>query len=161
MTATTRPGEWVHSATGLADIGPDAFNARIATDRYTSRDYQDREREAIWLRVWQAAGRVDELPKVGDWKECRIFDQSFVIVRGKDGELPRLRQCLQAPRKCAVHRRDRERETWFPLPVQLWSYDLEGRLRGVLREDLAGQIDKNENSPAPGSRRHLRRFHLH
>ena len=65
MTATTRPGEWVHSATGLADIGPDAFNARISTDRYTSRDYQDREREAIWMRVWQVAGRVDELPKVG------------------------------------------------------------------------------------------------
>ena len=84
MTAATRPGEWVETATGLADIRPGAFNMRISTDRYTSGEYQEREREAIWMRVWQIAGRVDELPKVGDWKEYRIFDQSFVVVRGKD-----------------------------------------------------------------------------
>lgn len=28
----------------------------------------------------------------------------------------------------------------------LWSYDLDGRLRGMLRESLAGPVDKNENS---------------
>ena len=37
MAAATQPGEWVHSATGLADIGADTFNTRIPTDRYTSR----------------------------------------------------------------------------------------------------------------------------
>ena len=58
---------------------------RIPTDRYTSHEYL--ERESIWMRVWQKAGRVDEVPKVGDWKEYRIFDQSFVIVRGKDDKL--------------------------------------------------------------------------
>ena len=146
MTATTRPGEWVHSATGLADIGPDAFNARIATDRYTSRDYQDREREAIWLRVWQAAGRVDELPKVGDWKEYRIFDQSFVIVRGKDEKLRGFVNACRHRGNVLCTGGTGNAKRGFLCQYHLWSYDLEGRLRGVLREDLAGQIDKHENS---------------
>ena len=34
----------------------------------------------------------------------------------------------------------------FLCQYHLWSYDLEGQLRGVLREDLAGQVDKDENS---------------
>ncbi|PRC56553.1 (2Fe-2S)-binding protein, partial [Mycobacterium sp. ITM-2017-0098] len=50
-------------------------------------DYAAREREVIWMRTWQIAGRVDELPKPGDWKKYDILDQSFRIVRGKDGEL--------------------------------------------------------------------------
>jgi hypothetical protein len=65
VTAATRPGEWVESdaGLGLSDIGPGTFNMRIDTDRYTSRHYAQREREAIWMRVWQIAGRVDELPR--------------------------------------------------------------------------------------------------
>ena len=60
---------------------------RIPTDRYTSPVFVDRERKAIWTRVWQIVGRVDELGRPGDFKEYRIFDQSFVVMRGNDGDL--------------------------------------------------------------------------
>lgn len=146
MTAATRPGEWVDTAIGLADVGSDAYNMSISTDRYTSREYQQRERDAIWMKVWQIAGRVDDLPNTGDWKEYRIFDQSFVLVRGKDG---RIRGFVNACRHrgnvlCTGGTGNVKRG--FLCQYHLWSYDLEGRLRGVLREDLAGQVDKNENS---------------
>ncbi len=146
MTAATRPGEWVHSATGLKDIGPDTFNTRIPTDRYTSREYQDRERQEIWMRVWQIAGRVDELPKVGDWKQYRIFDQSFVIVRGKDGKLRGFVNACRHRGNALCTSGTGNAKRGFLCQYHLWSYDLEGRLRGVLREDLAGRIDKDENS---------------
>ena len=146
MTSTIRPGEWVDAAMGLDDIGPDTYGMRITTDRYTSREYLEREREAIWMRVWQIAGRVDDLPKVGDWKEYQIFDQSFIIVRGKDDKL---RGFVNACR----HRGNRlcsggtgNVKRGFLCQYHLWSYDLEGKLRGVLREDLAGQVDKDDNS---------------
>ncbi len=146
MTAATRPGEWVASATRLEDIGPGTFNMRIPTDRYTSSDYQERERQAIWMRVWQIAGRVDELPKVGDWKEYRIFDQSFVIVRGKDDKLRGFVNACRHRGNVLCTGRTGNVKRGFLCHYHLWSYDLEGRLRGVLREDLAGQIDKDENS---------------
>lgn len=146
MTAATRPGEWVHTAKGLADIGPGTFNMRIPTDRYTSSDYQERERQAIWMRVWQIAGRVDELPKVGDWKEYRIFDQSFVIVRGKDDKLRGFVNACRHRGNVLCTGGTGNVKRGFLCQYHLWSYDLGGRLRGVLREDLAGQIDKDENS---------------
>lgn len=144
MTSTIRPGEWVDSASGLDDLGAGTYNMRISTDRYTSRDYAEREREAIWMRVWQVAGRVDDLPNIGDWQVYQIFDQSYIIVRGKDGDL---RGFVNACR----HRGNRlctgtgNARRGFTCQYHLWSYDLDGKLRGVLREDLAGQIDKDEN----------------
>ena len=68
------------------------------------------------MRVWQIVGRVDELPKAGDWKEYRIFDQSFVIVRGKD-DGSGFRQRLSTPRQSAVHRRYRKCQAWISLSV--------------------------------------------
>ena len=146
MTAATRPGEWVETATGLADIRPGAFNMCISTDRYTSGGYQEREREAIWMRVWQIAGRVDELPKVGDWKEYRIFDQSFVVVRGKDEKLRGFVNACRHRGNALCTGGTGNVKRGFLCQYHLWSYDLEGRLRGVLREDLAGQVSKDENS---------------
>ena len=59
---TARPGEWVNTVDALPD-DHDLYPMRIPTDRYTSVEFQGREREAIWMRVWQIVGRVDELPK--------------------------------------------------------------------------------------------------
>ncbi|MGW0174770.1 aromatic ring-hydroxylating oxygenase subunit alpha [Rhodococcus sp. NPDC003322] len=139
-----RPGDWVDTGRGLADIGPDEFTMRVPTDRYTSREYADRERDAVWMKIWQIAGRVDELPAVGDWKVYQILDQSFILVRGKD---ERIRGFVNACRHrgnplCA----GRGNSKRFLCQYHLWSYDLDGKLRGVLHEKVLGPIDKDENS---------------
>jgi nitrite reductase/ring-hydroxylating ferredoxin subunit len=145
MTSTIRPGEWVDTALRLEDIPANTYGMQIGTDRYTSRDFQERERETIWMRVWQVAGRDDELPKAGDWKVYQIFDQSYIIVRGKD---EKLRGFVNACR----HRGNMlckgtgNAKRGFLCQYHLWSYDLEGKLRGILREEFAGEIDKNENA---------------
>ena len=143
MTATALPGEWVDHAPGLDDLAGD-YNLRISTDRYRSREYAERERAAIWMTTWQVAGRTDELPKVGDWKVHTIVDQSFIIVRGKD---EKLRGFVNACR----HRGNMlcqgtgNAKRGFLCQYHLWSYDLEGKLKGLLREADAGPLDKNEN----------------
>ncbi|MCV7154577.1 aromatic ring-hydroxylating oxygenase subunit alpha [Mycolicibacterium pyrenivorans] len=146
----TRPGDWLDPdsglGSGLEDIQPGTFNMTIPTDRYTSREYAQREREAIWLRVWQIVGRADDLPRPGDWKKYNIQDQSFIVVRGKD---EKLRGFVNACRHrgnalCITETGNAKRG--FLCQYHLWSYDLEGKLRGVLREDLVGQVDKTENS---------------
>ena len=78
---------WSERTIGFGEIDFAALPLKIATDRYTSPEFQAREREQVWLKSWQVAGRADELPAAGDWKEYRIFDQSFLIVRGNDGML--------------------------------------------------------------------------
>ncbi len=74
-----RPGNWMDTEPYLAQMDFKGFNLRVSTDRYRSREYQLRERDSLWMRVWQIAGREDEIPATGDWVEYRLFDQSWVI----------------------------------------------------------------------------------
>lgn len=140
---TTLPGSWVDNATSLDDIGPDRYRMQIPTERYTSAEFAAVERESIWLKTWQVAGRVDELATPGDWKQYRILDQSFIVVRGKDDKI---RGFVNACRHrgnllCPEARGNTKRN--FLCNYHLWSYDLQGKLTGMLREDLAGPIDKD------------------
>ena len=143
MTSTALPGEWVDHAPGLDDLAG-RFNVRISTDRYRSREYAERERAAIWMKTWQVAGRADELPKVGDWKVHTIYDQSFIIVRGKD---EKLRGFVNACRHRgnALCQGTGNAKRGFLCQYHLWSYDLDGKLKGLLREAQAGPLDKTEN----------------
>ena len=125
----------------FGDIDFSAFNWQVATDRYTSREIQDRERETIWSKVWQIVGREDELPRSGDWKVHTIFDQSYLVVRGRDGVL---RGFINACRHrgnilCSEKKGHSGR---FTCPYHLWTYGLDGKLIGVARPDLVGDIDK-------------------
>lgn len=149
MLQARRPGEWAEqnsgTGLGLAEVKPGTYKMTIPTDRYTSPEYAARERDAIWMKVWQIAGRVEDLPKVGDWKKYEVHDQSFIIARGKD---QKLRGFVNACRHrgnalCITETGNAKRG--FLCQYHLWSYDLEGRLRGMLREELVGTIDKADN----------------
>lgn len=139
---SVKPGDWVKTTRLITEIDFDKLNLRIPTDRYTSREYQQRERELIWMKTWQIVGRADELPEAGDWKEYRIFDQSFVVVRGSDGKLRGfVNACRHRGNKLC---QDKGRSPRFTCPYHLWSYNLEGHLVGVARPDLVGPINKDE-----------------
>ncbi len=122
MPASTRPGEWVDPASGLGlgldDVQSGTFNMTISTDRYTcAASTPSASGEAIWMRTWQVAGRVDELPKVGDWKKYRDL-RPVLHHRPRQGrQAARLRQRLPASRQRAVHERHRQRQARIPLPV--------------------------------------------
>jgi nitrite reductase/ring-hydroxylating ferredoxin subunit len=150
MTQAVRPGQWVEPDSGIGlgieDVGAGTFNMRISTDRYTSRECAQLERDRIWMRVWQIVGRVNELPKTGDWKQYRILDQSFVIVRGRDEKLRGFVNACRHRGNILCNAPTGNAKRGFLCQYHLWSYDLQGKLRGVLRENLAGQINKSENS---------------
>jgi phenylpropionate dioxygenase-like ring-hydroxylating dioxygenase large terminal subunit len=126
----------------FSEIDFSALNWRIGTDRYVSPEIQEREREQIWSKVWQIVGRADELPEGGDWKVYTLFDQSYLIVRGKDGVI---RGFINACRHrgnilCAEKKGHSGR---FTCPYHLWTYGLDGKLLAVARPDLVGDIDKH------------------
>jgi phenylpropionate dioxygenase-like ring-hydroxylating dioxygenase large terminal subunit len=135
-----RPGEQIDKAPYLWELDFRPFQMRVTTDRYASRDYHERERDLLWMRVWQVAGRADELPQAGDWMEYRIFDQSYVIVRGNDGTI---RGFVNACR----HRGNmicegKGHSNRFTCPYHRWQYDLDGRLLVVPRPDFKGSIEE-------------------
>lgn len=134
----------IEKSRGLGDTGFDRSNLSVSTDRYTCRDYAQREREQIWMKTWQAAAREDEIPAPGDWKEYRIYDQSFILVRGSDN---RVRGFVNACTHrgnvlCAQKAGNNGR---FTCPYHHWTFDLTGQLVGVGRPDLVGPLDKSQH----------------
>lgn len=129
----------------FAEIECEGLNWKIPTDRYTSAEIQQQERELVWNKVWQVVGRADELPESGDWKVYKVFDQSFVIVRGRDGQLRGfVNSCRH--RGNILCSESKGHSGRFTCPYHLWTYGLDGRLLAVARPDLVGDIDKGEHS---------------
>ncbi len=136
MTTThpVRPGEWFDNGMGLDDIDADRYRMTISTDRYTDPEYVQRERDNIWLRVWQVAGREADLPEVGDWKEYRLLDQSFLLVRGKDRTIRGFVNVCRHRGNVLCNGKGNAKRGLL-CQYHLWSYDLEGKLKGVLRQE--------------------------
>jgi len=136
----TRPGECVDKGPLIAEIDFSPFQMRVATDRYHSHEYHQRERELLWMRAWQVAGRADDIPGPGDWMEYRLFDQSFVLVRGRDGVV---RGFVNACR----HRGNalcegKGRTARFTCPYHNWSYGLDGKLLAIAKPDFDGTVEE-------------------
>ncbi|MDE8652516.1 aromatic ring-hydroxylating oxygenase subunit alpha [Novosphingobium album (ex Liu et al. 2023)] len=136
----TRAGEFVDNAPRIAELDFSAMRMRVPTDRYHSAEFAARERALLWMRSWQFVGRADDIPQAGDWMEYRLFDQSFVLVRGRDG---RIRGFVNACR----HRGNafcegKGRSARFTCPYHNWSYGLDGKLLAVARPDFTGTLEE-------------------
>ena len=53
----------------------------IDAEAYICEDYARAERDKLWRKVWQMAGRVEEIPEVGNYLTYDILDDSILIVR--------------------------------------------------------------------------------
>lgn len=75
----------------LADV--DRCTDPVATARllppevYTSEDFWEFEKEAIFYREWLCIGHVNEIPRSGDQLPLTILDEPIVMLRDLSGEV--------------------------------------------------------------------------
>ena len=50
-------------------------------EAFTSVEYARAERDRLWPKVWQMAGRVEEIPEVGNFITYDIGDDSIIVIR--------------------------------------------------------------------------------
>jgi len=127
--------------TGVDDflVRSDGF---LPKERYTTTEFTDWELERLWPRVWQIAGRVEELGAPGDFVEYAVGDDSIVVVRTQTGDLAAFHNACR-------HRGTRLADGWgafangeIRCPYHAWTYALDGRLVHVPdREEFAGLPD--------------------
>jgi phenylpropionate dioxygenase-like ring-hydroxylating dioxygenase large terminal subunit len=135
-----RPGDRIDQSRLVSQLDFSGYKLRISTDRYYAEDYQDRERDRLWMRVWQIAGRADEIPESGDWMEYRLFDQSYLVARGKDSKV---RGFVNACR----HRgnqlcKGKGKSARFTCAYHNWSYGLDGKLLTVANPYFKGTTEE-------------------
>lgn len=138
--ASNLPGEVVDTGPHIPEIDYSSYRMKFSTARFHCQDYAAREREHLWMRVWQIAGRADEIPQAGDWKVWTLFDQSYVLVRQKDGSV---RGFVNACR----HRGNafcegKGNSARFTCPYHNWSYSLEGNCLAVAKPDYDGPVEE-------------------
>ncbi len=138
---SARPGECIDTAPYISEIDFSRFQMRVSTERYWSAEYNERERQLLWMRVWQVAGRTDELPEAGDWKVHAIFDQSYVLVRGRDGEIRGFVNACRH-RGNALCSGKGGHSARFTCPYHNWSYGLDGQLLAVAKPDFDGPVEE-------------------
>jgi nitrite reductase/ring-hydroxylating ferredoxin subunit len=101
-------------------------------EAYISPEYAHAEREKLWPKVWQHAGRVEEIPNVGDYITYDILDDSILIVRTATDTIKafynvcshRARQLVDVPQgthsACGAKKQ-------FVCGFHGWRYDLDGK----------------------------------
>lgn len=118
-----------------------------SVEAFTSREYADAEADLLWARVWQHAGRVEEVPNVGDFITYDIGDDSIIIVRSGPDTLRayhnvcphRGRRLIDTP--CDANRTCGSRKQ-FVCGFHGWTFDLDGKNTYVLDQaDWKGELN--------------------
>ena len=116
-------------------------------DAFLSPEYAAAEKEKLWPRVWQMAGRVEDIPEVGDFFTYNICDESIIIIRDTPDTLKafynvcphRGRQLVSVPDNVNSVR---GRKKNFVCGFHGWTYDLQGENTYILdKSDWKGALD--------------------
>ena len=120
---------------------PDNFPAlpMIPGGRYTDREFFDLEQSYLWKRSWLYACHADELPNPGSFKLWSRTGSPIVIVRGADNKIRAFYNSCRHRGGPLVKTGTGEVNHSFICGFHGWTYDLEGRLKGV--RDKADFID--------------------
>ena len=115
-------------------------------DAFVSPEYARAERDRLWPRVWQMAGRLEDIPEPGSFITYNIMDESVVIVRTGAETLKayynvcphRGRQLVNTPDDVNCVRGMKQN---FVCGFHGWTFNLEGKNTHVLdREDWKGAL---------------------
>ena len=110
---------------------------------YTSQEFFDFEKEAVFGHDWLCVGRADQVPDVGDYYTLEFLDEPLIVVRGKDGEI-RVMTAVCRHRGMVIVEDDGNCSK-FTCPYHHWSYGLDGRLLGTPAMEQAIDFDKADH----------------
>lgn len=111
-------------------------------EAYTSREYAEAEADKLWAKVWQQAGRVEEIPEVGDYMTYEICNDSILIVRAAPDTIKayhnvcphRGRRLVRVPKGSNGARGNAETGKFF-CGYHGWTFNLEGQNTDILDKD--------------------------
>ncbi|MEM7020432.1 MAG: Rieske 2Fe-2S domain-containing protein, partial [Pseudomonadota bacterium] len=107
------------------DMGHNEFPA----ERYTSKEWHDKEVEHLWKKVWQFTCREEDIPEPGDHYRYDIAGMSFLVVRTESGDIKAYpNACLHRGRMLKEHD---GRASELRCPFHGFCWHLDGRLKDV------------------------------
>jgi phenylpropionate dioxygenase-like ring-hydroxylating dioxygenase large terminal subunit len=106
---------------------------------YTSEEFFEFEREAVYGHDWLCVGRADQVPQPGDFLAVEIAGEPLLVVRDRDRIRVLSAVCQHRGMIIAEHGGNRAR---FTCPYHHWTYALDGRLIGAPDMERTVGFDK-------------------
>jgi phenylpropionate dioxygenase-like ring-hydroxylating dioxygenase large terminal subunit len=121
----------------------------LPREAYMSPEFFEFEKQAVFMTSWLCVGRVQQLPKAGDYMAITLLGEALLIVRGSDGEIHAM-SALCRHRGHALAENCSGNVKRFVCPYHRWTYTVEGELVGAPRMSDAVKIRKlREESALP------------
>ena len=123
-------------------------------EAYISEDYARAEGDRLWAKVWQHAGRVEEIPEVGNYITYDIGNDSILIVRSAPDTIKAYHNvCPHRGRKlvgtpCGANQACGKKKS-FVCNYHAWTFNLEGKATYILdKDDWKGALTEERTSLA-------------
>ena len=116
---------------------------------YTSEEFLDFERRAVFAHEWLCVGVASRIPEVGDYFTTSVNGEPIIVTRAKDHSVRAFSSICQHRGMQVAD--DAGNCTKFTCPYHLWSYDLTGRLLGAPAMERTAGFDKKDY-PLPALR---------
>lgn len=110
---------------------------------YTSEEFFEFEKEAIFGHEWFCVGRTSQIPNVGDFFTRTFLDEPLIIVRDKEGAVRVLSAVCQ--HRGMVVAEGEGNCSKFTCLYHHWIYALDGRLLGTPAMERAVDFDKSRH----------------
>jgi len=111
---------------------------------YTSEEFYEFERRAIFDHDWICLGRVDQIPEPGDYFTIELFGEPLLAVRDKNGEI-NVMSAVCRHRGAVVPTEEKGNCTTFRCVYHHWIYGLDGALLGSPAMERTEGFDKAEH----------------
>lgn len=122
---------------------------RVPTEAYSAPSRLAAERQ-VFRRSWLNVARVEELPRAGDWLtfDLAFANTSALVVRGGDGEIRAFHNmCTHRGTKLVWGESGHGKQ--FVCPYHAWTFDGEGRLRGLPASQCFPDVNRETSGLTP------------
>lgn len=114
------------------------------------KDLFEQEKEKIFKKTWLFVARAEELPEPGDYKvrQIDVASTSVIVIRDKNGNVNAFHNiCTHRGNKIIQEEGPqtvgRARNHLLTCRFHAWSFDSEGKLHGVARQENFNKLDKS------------------
>ncbi|MDA1074206.1 MAG: aromatic ring-hydroxylating dioxygenase subunit alpha [Proteobacteria bacterium] len=112
---------------------------RLDGERYLSAEFMKSEWDHIWTKTWQLVTRVDDFEEAGSFHVHQLGKESFLFVRGDDGEIRGFYNVCQHRGNRLCQAESGILDT-FTCPFHGWQWNTDGSLKQVAAPELFQQF---------------------
>lgn len=95
---------------------------------YTSEEFYEFEKEAIFAKEWLCLGHVSQIPEPGDFFTIQVADEPLIVVRDRAGEVRVMSSICQHRGYPVTVDGEKGNAKQFRCAYHYWAYGLDGAL---------------------------------